>query len=169
VSEAVTVAIVGVIGIVLSALIGGGVAWYVALRKMPKEMRVLSSEEQKNLSDALNNAVAAYNTSLTASNFQKVNLEARIATLEKENEETRTARVERDARIAALEIDHARLQTQIAQWEARYNELEKKYSNSKRAIEILVKALDDAKIPMPQELAVLLGDSITKYKLGGGV
>lgn len=56
------------------------------------------------------------------------------------------------------------LRRQVADSDAKYRDLEKKYANSKSAIELLVKALMDAKVPLPPGLEALLGDSITGWK-----
>lgn len=91
-SEMVLAALIGVGGV----FIGGAVTWFVTLRKMPKELRVLNSEEQENLSVALNNAVTAYNTSLGAANAQRKDFEQRISELE-------AHRTERGRQIYTLE------------------------------------------------------------------
>jgi predicted RNase H-like nuclease (RuvC/YqgF family) len=58
------------------------------------------------------------------------------------------------------------LRNQVAEGEARYKELERKYANSKEALELILKANPDLKIPAGLE--VLLGDSIKSWKWKDG-
>jgi chromosome segregation ATPase len=73
-----------------------------------------------------------------------------------------THRNERESRISALEGDVRVLHDQVLDWETKYNALRDKYN---KAIEITVHALERAGIEVPEELVLLLGDSIRKFKL----
>src|SRR6185369_575435 len=66
-------------------------------------------------------------------------------------------RNERESRISALESDVRILHDQVVDWETKYNALRDKYN---KAIEITVHALEKAGIEVPDELVLLLGDSI---------
>jgi len=56
------------------------------------------------------------------------------------------------------------LRKQVAEGNARYKDLEKKYANSKSAIDLLIQALKDADVLIPPALETLLGDSIHGLK-----
>lgn len=48
-----------IVKMAITALLAGGVGWFVALRKAPAEIRVLTSQEKKNNADAANTATDA--------------------------------------------------------------------------------------------------------------
>jgi chromosome segregation ATPase len=88
----------------------------------------------------------------------------RIGDAEKEIAELKERKAERELQIRSLDYDMAQLRSQVASWEEKYRQLESKYANSRKAIEILIQGLQDALIPLPSGLEMLLGDSINKFK-----
>jgi chromosome segregation ATPase len=174
-SDAVLIAVVGLLSAFLS---GGGVLAYVALKKSKTEIKVLDSQEKTNLATALDTASGTLIKALTfaqaereifekeqtAFETEQETFKARIDTLEKTTGELTARKEERELQIRSMEYDIKNLQLQVKDWEMKYTELEGKYSNSRKAIEILVQALQDAHISLPPGLELLLGDSIAKFK-----
>lgn len=118
-------------------------------------MAYLAIKEAKSKKE--NNVASAIKQLAEALNLQGDELVENIAEAAKlrsvvEDLRKQVERLTGQQRENMAEIDSLKYQNQ---------QLRDKYN---KAIEILVKALDDAHIPVPQELALLLGDSISKFK-----
>lgn len=158
--------------IALISLVGVLCGVYIAWRKLKSEIEVLrsqahlnqstervnQSEEQSNLAKALHESIDA----LLKTSADRNQLEEKVDKQQTQINELIQHRNEREGRIVALENNVRSLLDQVREWESKYNALKEKYN---KAIEILVRALDDAHIPVPIELVHLLGDSIAKFKL----
>lgn len=173
--------IFGLIGAV-SGLVAGVVGAYVTLRKSRQDIKTASSQEVVNLATALNQATSTF-LAVSADNLKQ---EAHIDELEKRLDEADRLREERNKEIAELKESqetltqvNAELQMSIERlnreytreianlnlsWERKYSELETKNTNQKKAIELLAKVLKDNDLTMPEELKLLLGDSVDKLR-----
>jgi predicted RNase H-like nuclease (RuvC/YqgF family) len=162
-TEAILVAIIGALGL----LIGSVLAWGIALRKMPKEIKVLNSEEQENLSVALSNAVSAYNNSVTASNTLVKNLEGRVDELEAHramrSREIFTLQQNFEAQSREYAKKMQELQDTISALQAQVDEGSKKYEKLKKTTFKLYQALKDANVPIPDIDSELI-DTLDKIK-----
>jgi chromosome segregation ATPase len=167
--------------ILIGAIVGlvtGLAGTYVALRMLPPNIAVAKSQEQKNLSDALKNAVDA----MLATSADRNALETRLDELEAhrekrtkemlhlqmQNDDLQAAQIATQRQIENLNreytIELTKLREQLSNWEARYNEIKDKYH---KVVEFFVGYLREKNEPIPPDLALLLGDSITKFKLKG--
>lgn len=147
-TESVIVALIGLLGVAL----GGGVMWFISLRKMPRELRLLSSQEQNNLAGALNEAVNALTQSLTAANSERKDFEDRINQLEA-HRDVRSREIytlqqdflKLNQDYEKLNRDHAKetqkLRDEVAALQQKVAEGEEKNKTYKVVIERLIEAL----------------------------
>lgn len=179
-------AIISVIG--ASVTVGG---LFIQWRKAKSEIKVSETQTAVNITEAAENALSVVREAMQFSEQERLQereeltalirngadalLQASVRENELEDrirglEDTRqTYRAEHEARVIALENSVRDLFQKSQEWESRYITLQEQYNTLKdkynKAIEILVGALDEerrAKV-MP-ELALLLGDSIAKFK-----
>ena len=172
-SESVIIALVGSISAILSAIITGAWMWYGIIRKTPREIKVLDTQATVNITSAFKTYAEGLGVIIQSQAAANHALEVRVDELE-EGRAERTKKIEdQDRRIEAqddriqeltnqIEASDREHVRQIADLQSQNIHLKEKYN---RAIEILVKALDNAKIPVPDELSLILGDSISKFKL----
>jgi chromosome segregation ATPase len=169
--------------LLIGAMVAAG-GWFIQWRKAPREVAVLKSQEKENITAAAETAVDVLLKSMEFMRTERAELQPRINALEEnqtKNEaliaELTTRKSERDAQIAELQEQNEALKAGIAaltkqiekdtnETEAlrkRIVEVEEKYGRMKRINEKLVKALQDANIPLP-DLNGDLPESIKGFK-----
>lgn len=146
---------------IISMLGGGGlVAWYVAIKKTPADIKKTNSEEKVNLIAGANAALDLMQKVVKFADEENADLVTRIESLEKTQQANAEERVKRDKRIEELENTIEQLNRDYAKAMA---DVQAKYDKSKSAIQKLVKALQDANIPVP-EINGDLSESVHKWK-----
>lgn len=147
--------------IILGFLSGGGLAWYIAVKTTPANVKKVNSEEKINLIAGANAAMDLMHKVVKFADEENADLVVRIESLEKVQADNADERIKRDKRIAELEKHIEQLNREYAKAMA---DMQKKYEKSKSAIAKLVKALEDANIPVPEMNGDLL-DSVHGYKV----
>jgi chromosome segregation ATPase len=161
--ETILVAIIGTLGL----LIGAVLTWNVAMKKMPKELKVLDTQGTANLAQALNDATQALTNALQASNAERNSFETRINELEAHRDmrsreiytlQQTLEKMQRDyvAETQSLRINVASLQAQV-------DDGSKKYEKLKKTTIKLYQALKDANVPIPDIDSELI-DTLDKIK-----
>lgn len=162
----------GAIAGLLTALVGV----YVALRMLKPNIKVANSQEQANLSKALKDAVDAMLATSADRNALEIRvdeLEAHrdqrtkeLAFLQQQNDDLQAGMIATKNQVEALNRQYTKeitlLREQVSSWEARYNEIKEKYH---KVVEFFVNYMKEKNEPVPPDLALLLGDSISKFKL----
>ena len=168
--------LLAVIGIV-PAIVTGVIGYAIAMRKIPSDIKVASSLEKQNLAAAVDTAAGTLVKVLEFAQQERLSLETRIENLELHREkrtteinELRALDAERlhqikeqqrkieelNARVASDIKETIRLQDQVTEMETKYNRM-------RRVNEKLVRALNDAKIPLP-DMNGDLTDSVRDLK-----
>jgi uncharacterized membrane protein YccC len=111
--------IVAVVGLIATAL-GASVMWYVAVRKTPRELRVMGSQETENLAHALNDATQALINQGAATTAERKDMKSRIVELERVQGERTQTILDLTNQIEALNREYARefsaLKRQWREW-----------------------------------------------------
>jgi chromosome segregation ATPase len=123
--------------------------FFLSMRKNKSEIKVNLSQEKNNLADAAETAASALIEALKFAESERKLFEQRIDELE-------ARKGERDKQIADLQAQTKDLLDSIAadtklteELRVRIAEMEEKYNRMKRVNEKLVKALNEAGVPMP--------------------
>lgn len=145
---------------VIGALSGLG-ALYVALRKLSPEISVTKAQEKSSLAAAVDTAAGTLIDALKFAQEERKEFETRIDALEKKNDDQETTNKDLEKKLADQEKQIEQLNRDYA---AEIQKVNEKYNKSKRVIEKLVRALEDAKIPVP-DFNGDLSDSIRRYRL----
>jgi chromosome segregation ATPase len=148
-------------GIVTDAVVVAVI--YGALQLIQRYLRT-RTEVERDYAEIANDIAEGGSKAVDAAVKMLERNEKRMADLEGEIKELHILRDQRTVEMRALEMDVAGLRGQVGLWETKYTELEKKYTRAQKVIEMLIKVLDESAIQMPDELKLLLGDSIHKFK-----
>jgi predicted RNase H-like nuclease (RuvC/YqgF family) len=145
----------------LVGLLTGLVGAYVAFRTLKPNIKVLNSQEQKNLADAAQVAANALVQTIQAFGDERAEIMKTFTDERKQYQEERAGfekrifelenhREERTRRIEELEAQVEKLKhKEIKNLQTQVTEGRDKYERLKRVNEKLVEALHDAKIPLP--------------------
>lgn len=107
-NENVLIAIITSITAIISAIITGSVLWWVAIRKTPKEVKVLSTQETLNFTESFKTYAEALDSVVKTVMATNKDLEGRVDELE-------AHRIERSRQIYELQqtIDDLKLKNEI--------------------------------------------------------
>lgn len=139
--------------IILGFLGGGGLAWYIALRKLPGENQRMNVDAAAVASKALIDILNATQAERAAFAIERDNLTKRIDAMEAEQEIHRIARNqeidELKARIQSDLMDTKELRAEHAEKEKRINKLEMMVVKQSEYIDAQNTLLKEAGIPVP--------------------
>lgn len=153
---------------VISALLAGAVTWYIALKKMPHETKVMDSEESENLATTLNLVVTTLQNTVVASNSERKNLTSRIEELEAHRDMRSREIYALQQNLEQLNREYAKevtsLQEKVRNLETQANESREKYERLKQYTNSLREAMKFAGLSVSEVPADLL-DTIDKIVL----
>ena len=123
-SETIIVALIGLVGIVLSGAVGA----YIAIRMLKPQVRVLESQEQHNISSALKEVAVAFGEVIDTN----LELQRRVDVLEEGREQRTKDIAELRLQIDVLSREHA---AEMRDMKQRYDELRSEYKNVLQLLE----------------------------------